>query len=84
MLNVHVDVRSAVSRSLGRFIRCSHILLILLTFLVVALTRSLVINAIALTRDIDRRFDAIRVGLESEANAMVDSFLKASARDGRS
>ena len=52
---------------------------ILLTLLLVALTRSFVLNAIALKRDIDRRFDDLRIRLESEASATLEGFLEAQA-----
>jgi hypothetical protein len=57
---------------------------ILLALLVIVLTRSFAINAMALKRDIDRRFDELRVRLESEANATLDGFLKANAGDDSS
>jgi hypothetical protein len=56
----------------------------LMTLLVIVLTRAFIINAMALRRDIDRRFDELRVRLESQANSMLDGFLKANAGDDRS
>lgn len=60
------------------------IIAILVTLLVIVLTRCFVINAMALKRDIDRRFDELRVRLESEASSMLDGFLKANAGEDSS
>lgn len=57
------------------------IVAILAALLVVVLTRAFVINAMALKRDIERRFDELRVRLESEANSTLDGFLKANGGD---
>jgi hypothetical protein len=56
----------------------------LLTVLLIVLTRVFIINAVALKRDIDRRFDELRVRLETEASSMLEGFLKANAGDDRS
>jgi hypothetical protein len=57
------------------------ILAILVTLVVVVLARSFVINAMALKRDIDRRFDELRVRLEHEANATLEGLLGAKSDD---
>ena len=44
--------------------------------LVCALTRSFVINAHAIKRDMNRRFEDIRKRLERDANALVDELLE--------
>jgi hypothetical protein len=55
------------------------IIAILAALFVVALTIGFVRNALALKRDINRRFDDLRVRLESEANATLDGLLNANA-----
>jgi hypothetical protein len=55
------------------------IIALIVILLIVGLTRCFVISAMALKRDINKRFDDLAVRLESEANSTVDSFLKANA-----
>jgi hypothetical protein len=55
------------------------ILAIALILLIIAITGSFVINAMALKRDIDKRFDDFRVRLEREANATVGDFLQSNS-----
>jgi hypothetical protein len=59
------------------------ILALLLAILVIALTRSFILNALALRRDLNRRFDDLRARLEDEANSTVDHLLN-SGRDSSS
>jgi hypothetical protein len=49
---------------------------ILLALLVIVLARFAVINAVALRRDMNKRFDDLRVRLESEALSTVDLLLR--------
>jgi hypothetical protein len=55
------------------------IIAILVALFVIVLTRCLVMNAVALKHDINKRFDDLRVRLESEANSTVDLILKKNA-----
>ena len=55
------------------------VLVILVTILVILVARAAVLNAVALRRDINKRFDDLSKRLEEEANATVDHLL----RDGR-
>ena len=57
------------------------IIAVLVILLVIVLTRSFVINAMALKRDIDRRFDELRIRLADEASSTLDGFLRASGDD---
>jgi hypothetical protein len=55
------------------------ILAIALILLLIAITRACVINAIALKRDINTRFEDFRAKLEREANATVGDFLQSNS-----
>ena len=59
------------------------IVAILLAILIIALTRSFILNALALRRDLNKRFDDLRARLEDEANSTVDHLLNG-GRDGSS
>ena len=48
---------------------------------VTLLTRTLVLNALRLKRDVDKRFDDLRDRLERQANSTVDPLLKPNASD---
>jgi hypothetical protein len=56
-------------------------LAIVLIAFVILLTRSLVLNALRLKRDVDKRFDDLRDRLERQANSTVDPLLKSDASD---
>jgi hypothetical protein len=55
------------------------VLIAILMVLIIALTRSFIINAMTLRRDLNKRFDDLRARLEDEANSTVDHLLN----DGR-
>jgi sensor domain CHASE-containing protein len=59
------------------------IIAILVTLMVIVLTRAFVMNAITLKRDIDRRFSELQVRLESEANSTLDALLERNAEEDR-
>jgi hypothetical protein len=52
------------------------VLVILMTLLVILVGRAAVLNAVALRRDINKRFDDLSKRLEDEANATVDHLLR--------
>lgn len=52
------------------------VLVILVTILVILVARAAVLNAVALRRDINKRFDDLSKRLEEEANATVDHLLR--------
>lgn len=56
------------------------LIIILAPVLVVLLARAFFLNARALKRDIDRRFDAVRIQLEAAANSTLDPLLKERTR----
>jgi hypothetical protein len=56
-------------------------LAIVLIVFVILLTRSLVLNALRLKRDVDKRFDDLRDRLERQANSTVEPLLKPNASD---
>jgi hypothetical protein len=51
---------------------------VFVVLLVAALARSMIINARALARDVNTRFDRFRARLERDANSLLDDFLEAS------
>jgi hypothetical protein len=54
------------------------ILALALTLLIAVMIRAFLINAIAMKRDIDKRFDDLRVRLEHEATSTIEPFLYSS------
>jgi cell division protein FtsX len=51
------------------------VLVVTVTVGIVLLARALVMNARALRRDVNKRFDALRERLERSANSVVDDLL---------
>lgn len=60
------------------------IIVALATILVVVLARYFVLNAIALRRDVDRRFEDFRVRLERDANSTLQDLLDTKTSDDSS
>lgn len=60
------------------------IIVALATILVVVLARYFVLNAIALRRDLDRRFEDFRVRLERDANSTLQDLLDTKTSDDSS
>jgi hypothetical protein len=48
---------------------------------VIVLTRAFILNARAIKRDMNKRFDELRARLERDANSVVDEFLKGNAHE---
>jgi hypothetical protein len=57
------------------------VIVILAPLLIILLARSFVLNAVALRRDMNKRFDDVRVRLENAANSTVQHLLNANARN---
>jgi hypothetical protein len=55
--------------------------IVVVVFGLVGLAVAFVINARALMRDLNKRRDAFRVGIEGEANAMVDHLFRATSTE---
>lgn len=73
-------------QSCGRISKTEMLLIIvaLATILVVVLARYFVLNAIALRRDLDRRFEDFRVRLERDANSTLQDLLDTKTSDDSS
>jgi hypothetical protein len=52
------------------------IIAILVVFMIVVLTGAFVRNALAIRRDVNRRFSEIQARLERDANSVLDDFLR--------